>query len=167
MGFLDRFRTKRDEASALYGAVVARARQPHWYEAGKVPDTVDGRFDMIAAVLAMVMLRLETEEAGIAFSTHLSEAFVDDMDPQLREIGIGDILIGKHIGRMMGMLGGRLGAYRDGLAAGDLRPALVRNVYRGAAPDDSALAHVDSALHLLRERLAETSVAVLVAGDLP
>jgi len=167
MGFLDRFRTKRVEASALYAAVVARARAPHWYQAGGVPDTVDGRFDMIAAVLAMVMLRLETEEAGVAPATHLAEAFVDDMDPQLREIGIGDILIGKHIGRMMGMLGGRLGAYRDGLAGGDVRPALVRNLYRGAAPGADALAHVDSELRVLRETLAETGVAALVAGNLP
>jgi cytochrome b pre-mRNA-processing protein 3 len=167
MGFLDRFRTKRGEATALYAAVVARARQPHWYLDGQVPDTVDGRFDMIAAVLAMVMLRLEREEAGVAPSTFLAEAFVDDMDPQLREIGIGDILIGKHIGRMMGMLGGRLGAYRDGLAAGDVRPALIRNLYRGVGPEAAALAHVDAALTTLRERLATTPVAALVAGDLP
>ena len=167
MGFLDRFRTRRDEASALYTAVVARARQPHWYVAGQVPDTVDGRFDMIAAVLAMVMLRLESDPEGIAPATHLAEAFVNDMDPQLREIGIGDILIGKHIGRMMGMLGGRLGAYRDGLAAGDIRPALVRNLYRGEQPDSAALAHVEAELLALRDRLAATGIDSLVAGSLP
>ena len=103
----------------------------------RCPTRVDGRFDMIAAVLAMVMLRLEGDPAGVPGATHLAEAFVDDMDPQLREIGIGDLLVGKHIGRMMGMLGGRLGAYRDGLAAGDLKPALVRNLYRGEAPGDA------------------------------
>src|SRR3546814_2060072 len=63
------------------------------------------------------------------------------MDGQLREIGIGDIIVGKHIGRMMSMLGGRLGAYRAGLAEGDLAPALVRNLYRGTAPAPAALAH--------------------------
>jgi cytochrome b pre-mRNA-processing protein 3 len=167
MGFLDRFRTKRDEASALYGVVVARARQPHWFMTGQAPDTVDGRFDMIAAVLAMVMLRLEGEPAGVPVATHLAEAFVDDMDPQLREIGIGDILIGKHIGRMMGMLGGRLGAYRDALAADDLKPALIRNLWRGEAPEAAALAHVETGLLELRAALATTSVDALVAGDLP
>lgn len=169
MGFFDRFRTvPRDEATALYRAVVAKAREPHWYLDGAVPDTVDGRFDMIAAVLAMVMLRLEADPAAAAASTHLTEAFVDDMDPQLREIGIGDLLVGKHIGRMMGMLGGRLGAYRGGLAAGDLAPALVRNIYRGEAPDDAAaLKHVADGLTALRARLDRVDTARLIAGALP
>jgi len=167
MGFFGRFKAKRDETAALYAAVVARARSPHWYVEGAVPDTIDGRFDMIAAVLAMVMLRLEGEPAGAAAATHLAEAFVDDMDPQLREIGIGDLLVGKHIGRMMGMLGGRLGAYRDGIAAGDLKPALVRNLYRGEAPADAALGHVERELLALREAVAGVSVDRLIAGDLP
>jgi cytochrome b pre-mRNA-processing protein 3 len=167
MGFFDRFRAKRGETAALYAALVARARQPHWYLDGAVADTVDGRFDMIAAVLAIVMLRLESDPAGVAAATHLSEAFVDDMDPQLREIGIGDLLVGKHVGRMMGMLGGRLGAYRDGLAAGDLKPALVRNLYRGEDPDSVALAHVEHALLALRAGLDGVAIDRLIAGDLP
>ena len=167
MGFFDRFKAKRDETTALYTAVVARARAPHWYVAGAVPDTVDGRFDTIAAVLAMVMLRLEDDPAGIPVATHLAEAFVDDMDPQLREIGIGDLLVGKHIGRMMGMLGGRLGAYRDGLAAGDLKPALVRNLYRGDAPDAAAVSHVEHELLALHTALAGVGIDRLIAGALP
>lgn len=167
MGFFDRFRAKRGETAALYAAVVARARQPHWYLDGAVADTVDGRFDMIAAVLALVMLRLEGDPAGIPAATHLSEAFVDDMDPQLREIGIGDLLVGKHVGRMMGMLGGRLGAYRDGLAADDLKPALVRNLYRGHTPEPAALAHVERELLALRDALAAVPTDRLIAGDLP
>jgi cytochrome b pre-mRNA-processing protein 3 len=167
MGFFDRFRAKRGETAALYAALVARARQPHWYMDGAVADSVDGRFDMIAAILAVVMLRLESDPAGVAAATHLSEAFVDDMDPQLREIGIGDLLVGKHVGRMMGMLGGRLGAYRDGLAAGDLKPALVRNLYRGEAPDSSALTHVERELLALRTGLDGIAIDRLIAGDLP
>jgi cytochrome b pre-mRNA-processing protein 3 len=167
MGFFDRFKAKRGETAALYAAVVARARMPHWYLDGAVPDTIDGRFDMIAAVLAMVMLRLEGDPAGARAATHLAEAFVDDMDPQLREIGIGDLLVGKHVGRMMGMLGGRLGAYRDGVAAGDLKPALVRNLYRGDAPGGAALGHVERALLTLHEAMAGASVDRLIAGDLP
>lgn len=167
MGFFDRFRAKRDETAALYAAVVARARQPHWFIEGAVADTVDGRFDMIAAVLAMVMLRLESDQAGVAAATHLSEAFVDDMDPQLREIGIGDLLVGKHVGRMMGMLGGRLGAYRDGLAEGDIKPALVRNLYRGEAPAPEALAHVEHGLLTLRSGLDDIPLGRLIAGELP
>lgn len=167
MGIFGTFRKSRNEAGALYRAAVARAREPHWYLTGGVPDTLDGRFDMIAAVLAMVMLRLEDDPGGAAAATHLAEAFVDDMDPQLREIGIGDLLVGKHIGRMMGMLGGRLGAYREALAAGDLAPALVRNLYRSEPCDPVAVAHVAEAMLALRERLANAETLRLIAGELP
>jgi cytochrome b pre-mRNA-processing protein 3 len=166
MGFFDRFKAKRSETTALYAAIVAKAREPHWYVAGAVPDTVDGRFDTIAALLAIVMLRLENDSAGVPVATYLAEAFVDDMDPQLREIGIGDLLVGKHIGRMMGMLGGRLGAYRDGIAAGDLEPALIRNLYRGDAPDAGALGHVERELLALHAALAGAGIDRLIAGDL-
>ena len=157
----------RGTAPALYARAVAIGRLPHWYEAGAVPDTIDGRFDMIAAVLAMVMLRLEGDEAGVPQSTALAECFIADMDGQLREIGIGDVVVGKHLGRMMGMLGGRLGAYREGFATGTIRDALIRNVWRGAEPDGAALAHVERELLAFRTRLATTPIAVLVAGELP
>ena len=158
---------KPDEALPLYNAVVARAREPHWYLDGAVPDTVDGRFDMIATLLAVVMLRLESEPADGDPAARLAERFVDDMDGQLREIGIGDIIVGKHIGKMMSMLGGRLGAYRDGLAAGDIAPALVRNLYRGVTPDDAALAHVRKSVMAFHATLASTPMTTLLAGDLP
>ncbi|MGN6278635.1 MAG: ubiquinol-cytochrome C chaperone family protein [Sphingomonas sp.] len=151
----------------LYDAVVARARLPHWYEDGAVPDTVDGRFDMIAAVLSMVLIRLEEDDAGSAPAAHLAERFVADMDGQLRELGIGDIVVGKHIGRMMGMLGGRLGAYRAALAAGDLREPVVRNIYRGHPPGEAAVAHLASGLVDLHGCLSTVSIEQLIAGDLP
>lgn len=158
---------RSEETRALYDAVVARARAPHWYLDGAVPDTVDGRFDMVAAVLSTVMLRLEEEPAGAEPAARLAERFVEDMDGQLRESGIGDIVVGKHIGRMMAMLGGRLGAYRDGWAAGDLAPALVRNLYRGHTPAPAALAHAARALGDLRERLRAVPLPALAAGRLP
>jgi cytochrome b pre-mRNA-processing protein 3 len=167
MGFIARLMGRRDEtALPLYTAIVARAREPHWYEAG-VPDTVDGRFDMIAAILAFVLLRLEDDPAAAEPSARLTERFVDDMDGQLREIGIGDIVVGKHMGRMMGMLGGRLGAYRTALAEGGLAPALVRNLWRGAAPEPAALAHVEAALLALRDALAATPTPALLDDKLP
>ena len=168
MGFIARLLGKRDEtALPLYSAIVAQARLPHWYEAGAVPDTVDGRFDMIAAILALVLLRLEDDPSAAEPSARLTERFVDDMDGQLRELGIGDIVVGKHIGRMMGMLGGRLGAYRSALAEGDLGPALVRNLWRGAAPEAAALLHVETALLAFRDALIATPTPVLLDGKLP
>lgn len=172
LGWIDRMTggTARARAATtpLYEAIVARARQPHWYVAGSVPDTVDGRFDMVALVLTLVLLRLETAPEGPGPSARLTERFVEDMDGQLREIGIGDIIVGKHIGRMMSMLGGRLGAYRDGLAqGGDLEGALVRNVYRGEAPAPGASAHVAGAVRALHAALVGMPVATILAGTLP
>src|SRR4051812_738571 len=105
---------ERENLAPLYQAVVAEARRTAWYREGRVPDTLDGRFDMVSAVLSLLLLRLEGEGEGArAASAHLTELFVEDMDGQLRERGIGDIVVGKHIGRMMGALGGRLGALRE------------------------------------------------------
>ena len=81
----------------LYHAVVAEGRQPHWYLQGGVPDTLDGRFDMIVAILAQALMRLEALGAAQE-SVWLTELFIDDMDGQLRQEGIGDVVVGKHIG---------------------------------------------------------------------
>ncbi|TPG16641.1 ubiquinol-cytochrome C chaperone [Sphingomonas koreensis] len=169
VGLFARLFKDRDAATvaALYEAIVARARAPHWYLAGGVPDSVDGRFDMVAAILSLVLLRLEGDPDGPAPSALLAERFVRDMDGQLRELGIGDIVVGKHIGKMMGMLGGRLGAYRDGLAGGDLDGAITRNIYRGAAPSAAALAEVRDGLITFRDSLAATPTPDLLAGKLP
>jgi len=170
MGFLDRLfgRKDRDALTPLYNAVVTEARRPAWYLEGQVPDTLDGRFDMVAAVLSLVLLRLEEEgEVGRAPSAYLTEIFVEDMDGQLRESGIGDIVVGKHIGRMMGALGGRLGALREAFAGGDLDGAIDRNIYRGAVPGDGAHAAVREGLTGLRARLAGAPAAELIAGGWP
>ena len=160
------FGSRDEETLPLYTAIVARAREPHWYEAGGVPDTIDGRFDMVATVLSFVLLRLEDDPAAAGPSAKLTERFVEDMDGQLREIGIGDIVVGKHIGKMMSMLGGRLGAYRDAATPGVLDAALVRNLYRGAAPDAAAIGHARDSLLALRESLAASATGAVLAGRL-
>ena len=169
LGGLIGLKADRDRTATLplYNAAVERARAPHWYLAGAVPDSVDGRFAMVAAVLSLVLLRLEDEPAGAEPCARLTEWFVEDMDWQLRKIGIGDIVVGKHIGKMMSMLGGRLGAYRDGLAGGDLGGAVLRNVYRGVAPAPDALAHVTDALRDLHARLRAVPLPTLIEGVLP
>ena len=159
---------ERDGLKPLYQAMVAEARRPAWYRDGRVPDTLDGRFDMVAAVLSLVLLRLEDEGEGArAPSAHLTELFVADMDGQLRERGIGDIVVGKHIGRMMGALGGRLGALREAFAGGDLDGAIERNIFRGASPGATAVGAVRSGLMTLRDRLAATPAAALIGGEWP
>lgn len=153
----------------LYRTIVERAREPVWYREGLVPDTLDGRFDMIAALLTLILLRLEAEgERARGPSALLTEVFVDDMDGQLRQLGIGDVVVGKHIGNMMSALGGRLTAYRAGLAAdGDLEGALERNLYRGEAVDKAAVAMVADRLRTFQAGLASISFETLCAGNLP
>ena len=168
MGLIDRLFRGAPPAPTrpLYTAIVETARAPHWYVEGAVPDTIDGRFDMIAATLSIVLLRLERDPAAASASARLTEHFIEDMDAQLREVGIGDVGIGKHVGKMMSMLGGRLGAYREGMAQGAIADALVRNLYRGVAPDAAALAHVEAGLSAFANDIAATPVATLVAGRL-
>src|SRR3546814_5635926 len=96
----------------LYGAVVEYARAPRWYVEGGVEDSVDGRFDMLALVMTLVLLRLDSEGEPLRqAAVDLTERFIDDMDGQLRQSGIGDFVVGKHVGKMMGELGGRMDAY--------------------------------------------------------
>ncbi|MES2055628.1 MAG: ubiquinol-cytochrome C chaperone family protein [Pseudomonadota bacterium] len=161
------FGGRSESALPLYNAVVTRARAPHWYLDGQVPDTVDGRFDMVAAILSFVVLRLEKDPAGAATSALLTEHFVSDMDGQLRELGIGDVVVGKHIGKMMSMLGGRIGAYRDGLAAGDLPPALLRNLYRGVDPGAPAVGHARDSLVAFDAALTALPLDAVMTGQLP
>lgn len=171
MGLWQRLAGRKAEnpAAALYAAIVGQGREPDWYVAGAVPDTVDGRFDMIASVLAIVMLRLEAEpsDSAAAASARLVECFVEDMDGQLRQFGVGDVIVGKRVGKIMGLVGGRLGAYRDGLSgAADFEDALVRNLYRGAHPGEAALAHVARRLRGLHGELARVELDALMAGKL-
>lgn len=167
MGLIERlFGTRAPaEGEALYSVIVDRGRAPHWYLDGNVPDTIDGRFDMIAAILVLVLIRLES--AAPEPSARLTERFIADMDAQLREEGVGDVGIGKRVGQMMSMLGGRLAAYRDGLASGDLAEALRRNLYRGGDVDPTAIAHVEGGLLSFRDALAARPIERVLAGDLP
>lgn len=156
----------RAQMSPLYAAIIAQARQPHWYVEGAVPDTLDGRFDMVVAVLAQALLRLQ--QLGAAQEgAWLTELFVDDMDGQLRQEGIGDVVVGKHVGRMMSALGGRLAAYRGALEGGEpLAGALERNLYRGVAPDPAALSYTVGALQALWARVQARTLNDLRAGGL-
>lgn len=170
MSFLDRLFGRRNENEAvrpLYNAVVAKGREPHWYRQGGVPDTIDGRFEMIAASLALVIARLELETEQRQNVAWLVELFVADMDGQLREIGVGDMVVGKHIGRMMGALGGRIGAYREGLRGGTFEAALIRNLYRGTEPPAEALEHTAEQLRALYLGLHAAPTDSLLAGKLP
>jgi cytochrome b pre-mRNA-processing protein 3 len=155
----------REARRPLWNAVVATARAPHWYVEGGVPDTLDGRFDMISLVLALVLHRIDEDPGQALAGVQLTELFVTDMDGQMRQIGFGDMVVGKQIGRMVGALGGRLGAYRAADGSDEMRAALIRNLWRGQEPDPAHLAHVEAEAAKLRAALAATPVEALIVAD--
>ena len=119
MNLLSRLFGKRpDEREALrplWQRVVELARARAWYARLGVADTMEGRFDMVSLVLAAVLLRMEREPELAESQARLTELFVDDMDGQLRQNGIGDPTVGKHVRKLVTTLGGRLGALREAL----------------------------------------------------
>ena len=135
MSILERlFGRKADDRAIvrpLWHRTVEIAREKEWYAQCGVADTVSGRCDMITLILSIVLLRMENDPDLAEPSVRLTELFVDDMDGQLRESGVGDVIVGKRVGQLMSVLGGRLGAYRDALATGDetaMAEAISRNV---------------------------------------
>lgn len=172
MTFLDRLFRRRDRRlvlEPLHRALVALGRDPAWYREGGMPDTLDGRFDTIAAVTALALLRLEAAgAAGREPAVLLAEWFVDDMDSSLRQIGIGDYVVGKHVGRLMGALGGRLAAFRAaGADEAAFMQAVRRNLFHEAPPDEAALAWTAARLARLRDGLAATPLEALFEGRIP
>lgn len=171
VSFLSRIFGKREDDRAhvrpLWHRIVEIAREPRWYAELGVADTVAGRFDAVTLALSLVLLRMEREEPLIEASARLTELFVDDMDGQLRQNGIGDLVVGKHIGRLMGVLGGRLGALREALPQGEtaLAQVITRNVTLVEGADPAKLAHEAAALAKRLDGL--TADELLTADFLP
>ncbi len=160
---------ERQQLAPLYRSVVEVARAPLWYRQGEVPDTVDGRFDMVAAILALVLLRLEAEgERARSESVWLTECFIDDMEGSVREFGTGDLMVGKRVGQLVGALGGRLTAFRDALDRnGGLGAAVTRNVFHESAPSDAAPRFVAGRLESFHAALQAIALEDILAGKLP
>lgn len=155
----------REQWRPLWNAIVEQAREPDWYRMCGVADTVEGRFDMVTLVLSLVMLRMEADEELAPHTALVTELFVEDMEGQLREAGIGDPTVGKKIGNLMASMGGRLGTYRGVLAAedrGELAEALRRNVTMAQEDEAEALAERMMRLH---SRLGRTSGEQLRKGE--
>lgn len=124
---------------------------------------------MLATMVALALIRLEAGGDGAkAESVTLTEIFIDDMDGTLRQIGIGDFVVGRHVGKLVGALGGRLGALRDALPGGTgLEAAVRRNVFRDGPASDAQVAWVAARLRGIHERLAGTAMEPLLAGAFP
>ncbi len=141
----------RRKAGEIYGAVVAAARQPAFYRQYRVPDTPEGRFEMVALMLFLVLERVKRlEPDGEALTQATIEAFVTDLDDCMREMGVGDLTVPKKVKRAAAAFYERARYYRSSLAdansgganatnGDELAEALARFVFAG-----SAGAHVDA-----------------------
>ena len=155
----------RETVRPLWHRTVEIAREPQWYADCGVADTLEGRFDMVTAVAAFAMLRMENDPELGPLTGPLTEWFVEDMDGQLRQSGVGDLVVGKKIGKLMGTLGGRIGAYRKGLAGGRvaLAEAARRNVTMADETRADALAE---RFERLATRLAAVEPPAFIRGEI-
>ena len=136
-GFLKRGRHDRT-GFELYGAAVRAARAPYFYTVLGVPDTLDGRFDMVGVHAFLLIRRLRLlPPPGEALAQAVFDAMFTDMDVNLRELGVGDLSVGRKVRAMWEAFHGRSNAYQAALAAGDI-PALAAALERNLWPDQAA-----------------------------
>ena len=150
---------------ALFDALTAEARQLHWYVEGQLPDTLDGRFAVLAPVNALALARLEQlGEAGNAASVALTERFITVMESEHRELGLGDPALGKKVRKLVGSLAKRAELWRGTVEhqAGWVE-ATQRSMYKDAVSAD-ALNHSSESLKALWVRLERTDLDSLVHG---
>ncbi len=147
--FFNRPPRGHDPVRPVWHRAVELARQRDWYAEHGLADTLAGRFDAVTFVLALILLRMERDPELIGPSVRLTELYVDDMDGQLRESGMGDLVVGKHMGKLMSTLGGRLGVLRDALPLGEaaLIPVVERNMSLCAGADPARMARAVMAMH--------------------
>ena len=154
-----------DTISSLYGMIVAQARLPCFYQDYAVPDTVNGRFDVIVLHLSAVLERIATEPGLRAVGQGLFDRFWQDMDHNLREMGTGDLAVPKRMKALGEAYYGRAAAYRAALADPDLAAlaeALKRNVYVGA--EAGAPRRLAAYMRAMVGTLADQDAATLAGG---
>jgi len=153
----------------LYGAAVAAARVPYFYAVLGVPDTLDGRFDLIGLHACLIIHRLRfLPEPGPALAQAVFDAMFSDMDRALREMGVGDLSVGRRVRAMWEAFHGRARAYESALDSADddaLAGALLRNVWRGATPPEGAAAALAGLVRSQSRFLAGQDQAALFAGE--
>lgn len=152
----------------LYGALVDQARARAFFARCGVPDSLDGRFDMIVLHAFLVMHRLKGQGAAAdAFAQRLFDFMFADMDHALREMGVGDLSVGKKVKAMARAFYGRVVAYERALAAtgdDDLLDALDRNLYGTVEPDEAGKRLMANYLRREVKSLAAQPIDRIIAG---
>jgi cytochrome b pre-mRNA-processing protein 3 len=170
MALLGMFRRRPHERAGfeLYGAAVAAARDPGLFAGLGVPDTVEGRFDLVSLHVALMIrrLRIDADARGPALAQAVFDAMFADMDVNLREMGVGDLSVGKRVRGLWEAFHGRALAYEAALESPDaaaLAQAIARNVWRGEPPP-GAPAALAARARAQAAHLAAQDIAALAAG---
>jgi cytochrome b pre-mRNA-processing protein 3 len=155
-------------AERAYRRVVDQARQPGFFADIGVPDTIDGRFDLVCLHAFLFLHRLKGEPAP---ASQLAQRFFDamfaDFDRSLREMGTGDLSVGRQVKRMAQAFYGRIEALEGGLADGDgvLKAALARNLFGTVRPEEPSLEAMAGYVRREASRLGEQPLPRLLAGE--
>ncbi len=149
---------------AIYGMIVAQAREPLLYRDLGVPDTVNGRFDLLLLHLWLVLRRLKSVGSGTALSQALFDHFCTDMDDNLREMGVGDQSVPKRMREFGEAFYGRTTAYDMALTEGReaLAQALCKNVLNGEKIEQARALAVYA--ESVEAELAQLDESALLAG---
>ncbi len=135
LNLFSRSKERRFAAGRIYEALVARSREPVFFERYGVPDTLDGRFDLLTLHAWLVLTRLKQDTGrDAALSQVLVDTIFVGFDEALRELGAGDMGMGRRMKKFADAFYGRLSAYGAAVDEMGLEGALVRNLYRGEAP---------------------------------
>ena len=151
--------------AALFDALTREARQPHWYVNGKVPDTFDGRFAILATLVALALVRIEDDgDPGNRLSVGLTERFIEVMESEHRQLGIGDPTLGKIVRKLVGMLARRTELWR--CCSADAWFETTRQSLYKADIGEDFVHHSAAALKAFKERLSATSIERLEQGEI-
>ena len=160
---------RRDTAHSLYVTTVTQAREPAFYAGLGVPDSLDGRFDMVVLHVGLVLRRLgQTGEAGKPLSEELFSVMFGDLDQTVRDMGVGDLRVGKKVKAMARAFYGRTKAYDDALDSpdeSDLVNAIRRNIYGPEAPETAGVVAVAGYVRQAVAHLEGLPDAELLAGE--
>jgi cytochrome b pre-mRNA-processing protein 3 len=163
------FGSKDDSAYLAYRTLVNQARSPQFYLNVGVPDTLDGRFDLIVLHMFLVIDRLSAEgEAANDLRQRLFDVMFDDMDQALRELGVGDLSVGKKVKTMARAFYGRLAAYDEAFRAEEpetLENALKRNVFAEIDVAEERLQALAIYMRDAREALRGQSLEQISMGE--
>ena len=156
----------QNAAELAYRRVVEHARRPGFFAECGVPDTVNGRFELISLHAFLYLHRLRREEPAAALGQRFFDTMFADFDRSLREMGTGDLSVGREIRHMAEGFYGRIAAYGRGLAEGDaaLQPALARNLFGTAPTTPGRLAAMADYVRREAAQLNRQPTAELLAG---